>query len=185
MKPCYWCPPNSSLYVELTSCCFQLHITTQTWEWYPFPFNLPHLYNYTAPYTIKNVFTITQTYTGMPLNWIAGHVLHVDSDMALIEYKSGRAHKAVTYIYNTLMSRLPKSYKCVDVTQWDKPLPSAGDLGLECNTAYIVSMQENTQAIILMWHGGQSRLSMSNSMLWWPSHSLTSKWWWQFSAGIS
>lgn len=61
----------------------------------------------------------------MPLNWIAGYVLCAGSDIVMIEYKSGRACKAVSYIYGTIMSRLPKSYKCVDAIQWDKPLPSS------------------------------------------------------------
>lgn len=65
---------------------------------------------------LQTVFRIImRTYKSMPLSWITGHVLHVDSDIVMIEYKSQGAYKAVSYIYGTIMSRLPKSYKCVDV----------------------------------------------------------------------
>lgn len=60
---------------------------------------------------------MTQTYKSMPLNRVEGCVLYVGSDIVMIEYKSRRACKAVSYIYGTIMSRLPKSYKCVDVIQ--------------------------------------------------------------------
>ena len=44
----------------------------------------------------------------MPLKWTAGYVLCVDSDIVMMEYESGGACKAVSYIYGTIMSRLPK-----------------------------------------------------------------------------
>ena len=53
----------------------------------------------------------------------AGYVLCVGSDIVMIEHKSGRACKAVSYIYGTIMSRLPKSYKCTDAVQRDELLP--------------------------------------------------------------
>lgn len=63
----------------------------------------------------------------------AGYVLCAGSDIVMMEHKSGRACKAVSYIYGTIMSRLPKSYKCTDAVQRDEPLPfrldKAGDVG--------------------------------------------------------
>lgn len=65
--------------------------------------------------TVKVFRIIMRTYKSMPLSWITCYVLHVDSDIVMIEYKSQGAYKDVSYIYGTIMSRLPKSYKCVDV----------------------------------------------------------------------
>lgn len=48
-----------------------------------------------------------------------------DSHIVMIKHKSGAACKAVSYIYGTIMSRLPKSYKWLDAIQGDKPLPGA------------------------------------------------------------
>lgn len=67
--------------------------------------------------------SLKQQKHGTELN--AAGVLCAGSDIVMIECKSGRACKAVSYIYDTIMSRLPKSYKCVDASQRDKPLPSA------------------------------------------------------------
>lgn len=53
-------------------------------------------------------------------------VCQADSHIVMIEHESGAACKAVSYIYGTIMSRLPKSYKWVDAIQGDKPLPAAG-----------------------------------------------------------
>lgn len=38
-------------------------------------------------------------------------VRRADSHIVMIEHESGAACKAVSYIYGTIMSRLPKSYK--------------------------------------------------------------------------
>lgn len=52
-------------------------------------------------------------------------VCWADSHIVMIKHKSGAACKAVSYIYGTIMSRLPKSYKWLDAIQGDKPLPGA------------------------------------------------------------
>lgn len=122
------------------------------------------LQNYAGP-----CFTSSQLPKAVPLQWMAGYVLHVDSDIVMIEHKSGAACKAVSHIYGTIMSRLAKCYKYVDAVRWDKPLPiqmDESDLGCaRVNTAYVVRMQRSTPPlpITLLRHSGQSQLSVSNS----------------------
>lgn len=85
----------------------ELHISHAHFSIYCNPVVLHH-HTDAAPYTVKMCHVTTQTYKTIQLNWIAGYVLHVDSDIVMTEYKSERANKAVNYIYGTIMSRLPK-----------------------------------------------------------------------------
>lgn len=83
-------------------------------------------------------------------------VRRADSHIVMIEHESEAACKAVSYIYGTIMSRLPKSYKWVHAIQGDKPLPAAG---------YIMLHRRDTETLwqaSLCWAIASVRVPVEN-----------------------